>query len=1126
MKANNKLTHRSGLRYLALGFMAFAVCAFSASAATAPGIVLSDTAGNSVTIDFNNNVTCTGSCSTTSLVYPPTGIIDWKGTIGAFSLEAIGLASPNANYLGAVDLGLNALSTTGTGGTLTAKFSQTGISADPPFILVETTSLAAGTESAVFTGYADSTNTAFGTGSLIGSITDNGFNQVSAGPYSTSESLTVTEVVTVGANTVVDIDFGLYGTPPSNSGGNSSPPSLGLACPPATGEVGVVYNSAVVVANGVGPYTFAVTAGALPPGLTLNTTTGTITGKPTAAGAYGFTIQVTDKGASNATATSTCASTCSGANVVWNLASNPGFLGNSQTYTSGAIPIVAYGYSTSSSPMMLYGTIGSGDDYGLGVYGASHNEIDSSHFVQFDISKLNAANPSAVTITVTDVQSGESYNIYGSNTPGSLGTPLFSTNQTTDATPITLTGISGYKYISVHAISGLVLVANISATVGTCTVTIVPAIDLDCGSCTAGNATVGSSYTSTLKVTNGAAPFTFALASGSSLPPGLTLDPSAGIISGTPTTAGTYTYTAVVTDNNGATDTATCLIKVEGPPPIDLECGTCGYNSNATVGTSYTAKLTVFNGKTPYTFTYTGTIPPGLSLDTTGGIISGTPTKAGTYTITTKVVDATGATDTATCTIQVFAVPLDIECGTCGASNTTVGASYSVTLSTTGGTAPYTYKVIQNSLPPGLILSGNQITGKPTTAGIFTVTIQVTDSNGNTDQTTCTIHVTGASLDLECGTCGSTVKASVGSSYTAQLAVTGGSGSYTFAVVSQSSGFGGWGQSSSPLPPGLSLNSSTGVITGTPTQAGTYTFTSQVTDNKSKATDTANCTITVASSIVTLNCGPCGAGKATAGSPYSAQLSVTGGSGPYTYSISQGSLPAGLTLSSTGLISGKPGAVGTFNVTFQVTDSQHHTDTATCSIVVIGVPLTLNCGSCSLASATLGVAYTANDIASGGSGKLTYSIVNQYGGWGQSGSSLPPGLSLSSSTGVITGTPTTAGTYSFQLQVSDTSGDTATATCTIKVESPPVNLGPGTCGATKGKVGSGYSSQLNATGGSGRYSYSVGSGSLPPGMSLDGGAGKVYGTPSKAGTYVFTAKVTDSNGSSDTTTCILTVDNY
>ncbi len=166
------------------------VFAVPASAATAPGIVLSDTAGNTVTIDFNNNVTCTGSCSTTSLAYPQAGIIDWKGTIGAFSLEAIGSGSPNANYVGAVDLGLNALSTTTTGGTLTASFSVTGIPDDAPFILVETGNLGAGTESAVFTGYADSTNTAFGTGSPIGSITDNGFNEVNAGPYSTSESLT------------------------------------------------------------------------------------------------------------------------------------------------------------------------------------------------------------------------------------------------------------------------------------------------------------------------------------------------------------------------------------------------------------------------------------------------------------------------------------------------------------------------------------------------------------------------------------------------------------------------------------------------------------------------------------------------------------------------------------------------------------------------------------------------------------------------------------------------------------------------------------------------------------------------------------------------------------------------
>src|ERR1035438_3738557 len=115
------------------------------------------------------------------------------------------------------------------------------------------------------------------------------------------------------------------------------------------------------------------------------------------------------------------------------------------------------------------------------------------------------------------------------------------------------------------------------------------------------------------------------------------------------------------------------------------------------------------------------------------------------------------------------------------------------------------------------------------------------------------------------------------------MTVTGGGGSNTFSV------------SSGSLPPGLTLNSSTGTISGTPTTAGTSTFTSKVVD-KNGNSDTDTCTIVVAGSPVSLSCGSCGAGKAYTGQGYSSTLSVTGGAGPYTFSIVSGSLPSGLSL--------------------------------------------------------------------------------------------------------------------------------------------------------------------------------------------------------------------------------------
>lgn len=208
--------------------------------------------------------------------------------------------------------------------------------------------------------------------------------------------------------------------------------------------------------------------------------------------------------------------------------------------------------------------------------------------------------------------------------------------------------------------------------------------------------------------------------------------------------------------------------------------------------------------------------------------------------------------------------------------------------------------------------------------------------------------------------------------------------------------------------------------------------------------------------------------------PYSSPLMATGGFPPYAFTIA-GSLPSGLSLnSSTGEIGGTPGAPGASSFTAQVMDSSgnpaHNTVQSNCSITITVSPEPLAL-ACPATGGEAGVAYSSFLTATGG--------VEPYGF--STSTSLPPGLVLNSAIGAITGTPATAGPFSFTAQVVDSSGNpagnTAARSCAITI-APALALA---CPAGTGQVGVPYSSSLSASGGIGPDTFSVSSGSLPPG---------------------------------------------
>ncbi|MGH9105553.1 MAG: beta strand repeat-containing protein [Acidimicrobiales bacterium] len=232
--------------------------------------------------------------------------------------------------------------------------------------------------------------------------------------------------------------------------------------------------------------------------------------------------------------------------------------------------------------------------------------------------------------------------------------------------------------------------------------------------------------------------------------------------------------------------------------------------------------------------------------------------------------------------------------------------------------------------------------------------------------------------------------------------------------------------------------------------------------------------------------------------PYSATLTASGPSGPFTWSISAGTLPAGLLLSSaTGSVIGTPTATGAANFTVEATDTVGGTASQTERVVIAAAP---TISSPPFGDGEVTIAYYATPAFSGGTGPYSWSI---------SSGSLPSGVNLVPGTGALSGTPTATGTKQFTLQVMDSLGAVATQAESVHVL-PALGITPPT--GYRGVVGVAYSVTLSPSGGEGPFTWSISNGSLPSGLALSAPTGEMSGTPTTSGTANFTVRVTDSLG--------------
>ena len=431
--------------------------------------------------------------------------------------------------------------------------------------------------------------------------------------------------------------------------------------------------------------------------------------------------------------------------------------------------------------------------------------------------------------------------------------------------------------------------------------------------------------------------------------------------------------------------------------------------------------------------------------------------------------------------------------------SSTSGTPYSFTLAAGGGTPGYTWSITSGKLPVEMSLapSTGVLSGTPSTPGSFSFGVAVSDQSNpvQTKSATLTFVVLPKPLTI---TTRALPSVGIGVAYSQTVAAVGGSTPYHWSITSGT------------LPPGLSLTAAKGIISGTPSAAGNYPFTIAVTDKSgSKSTSTLAISVIPNSLNITTASLPSG----TVGTGYSSALGVTGGTPGYTWSISAGTLPAGLALGSNGVISGIPSASGTSTFTATVRDSSIPALTQSAQETIVVSSTALQIAAASLAPGTVNTAYSSTLTATGGTPGYTWSV---------SAGTLPAGVILASN-GIISGTPTTSGTYSFTASVHDSGNpvQTQSATETIVIAAAALKIATSSLPSAIG--GKSYSQTLSAVGGTLTYKWAIASGSLPAGLSLAPSTGVISGTPTTSGSSSFTATVSDSSSPTQVTSAALTV---